>query len=753
MKKLPILIMCILLSAQTQASCPLIPLSIDERVQISDVVLEAEVMSRVSYFNNAQNFIYTSYHLKVHKVFKGENIAREVVLVTEGGMVDHTWLQVSPNLEPETGQKGLFFLNTQHSYPVLDPAMSSYYSQCGPLGLISYDPQGEKAWDMLGSQGNIKPDLYAKVRSLTEDYVEYDEVEITTDRGTVQRRFQPIISSFSPTNMPSGTREPLVIKGSGFGFLQGNGYVEFLNADNGGGSYVRPLKQDYLSWTDTQITVLVQRRAGTGPIRVANAFNNMTETQTELTLSWAHINVTPGDTISWETRLTAPNSNQGFEFVWDQTLYQNKPAVASFLRALESWRCKSLVNWDTLGVAPNDTQLRDGKNMVFFDTKGWLPQSTLGVCYTWFNGCIFQFPQYRMEWYVSEIDIVFKQSVNWEFGPQPAAQGKTDFESVALHELGHGLMLGHVINPLNIMHYSLGAEENKRTLQDSDIQGAQYVLNKSTTSVCGVDPMVLILEDNCRFTSLEAQIFVDTNSACLLDSFMFTYTSNREPDTWIWNFGEDAVPPNASTQGPHKVYYTQPGKKSITLTIRDEDEQLTVFENQMVDVINNRHPLSVFEIALEADTRFQFINRSVGNNTYLWDFGDGSNTSTDSNAVHSYEVDPEGLVVSLIAENICGADTAMESILDYASLRFAQPDPILLYPNPASEHVYLETEAAVTSIECFDMQGRKVLLEEWMPLHDSKYVVSVKTWAPGLYTWVITTPRHVYVQKLGITNR
>ena len=36
---------------------------------------------------------------------------------------------------------------------------------------------------------------------------------------------------------------------------------------------------------------------------------------------------------------------------------------------------------------------------------------------------------------------------------------------------------------------------------------------------------------------------------------------------WVWNFGEGASPATADTQGPHEVYYSTPGIKSISLNV------------------------------------------------------------------------------------------------------------------------------------------------------------------------------------------
>lgn len=48
----------------------------------------------------------------------------------------------------------------------------------------------------------------------------------------------------------------------------------------------------------------------------------------------------------------------------------------------------------------------------------------------------------------------------------------------------------------------------------------------------------------------------------------FTDNSAGGPfSSWSWNFGQDAVPSSANTQGPHEVYYTSAGNKSVSLTV------------------------------------------------------------------------------------------------------------------------------------------------------------------------------------------
>ena len=69
---------------------------------------------------------------------------------------------------------------------------------------------------------------------------------------------------------------------------------------------------------------------------------------------------------------------------------------------------------------------------------------------------------------VSKMDFVFANRADWNFGLQAPAITEHDFESVALHEQGHGIQLGHVIKPVAGMHFNIGNGKSQRTLGTTD---------------------------------------------------------------------------------------------------------------------------------------------------------------------------------------------------------------------------------------------------------------------------------------------
>jgi hypothetical protein len=73
----------------------------------------------------------------------------------------------------------------------------------------------------------------------------------------------------------------------------------------------------------------------------------------------------------------------------------------------------------------------------------------------------------------------FDDDAIFQFGPAPpiGSLGQIDFESVAVHELGHAQQLNHLILPGAVMHYAVARGQNTRSLNArSDVTGGRQVL-------------------------------------------------------------------------------------------------------------------------------------------------------------------------------------------------------------------------------------------------------------------------------------
>jgi hypothetical protein len=77
-----------------------------------------------------------------------------------------------------------------------------------------------------------------------------------------------------------------------------------------------------------------------------------------------------------------------------------------------------------------------------------------------------------------ECDMRFSNRFNWYTGTGTPPADQVDWWSVAIHEMGHCLGLGHelrIINPKPVMYPSLEAGEVRRTLTPDDIAGRNAI--------------------------------------------------------------------------------------------------------------------------------------------------------------------------------------------------------------------------------------------------------------------------------------
>ena len=107
--------------------------------------------------------------------------------------------------------------------------------------------------------------------------------------------------------------------------------------------------------------------------------------------------------------------------------------------------------WLAGGIQNND------KNQNFWD---YLDPGILGTSWLVSNG-----PN-------REVDIEFDINTNWNMGPGSTGGNQIDFESVACHEFGHNLGLGHSsVFAATMYAYMYYGDDSKRTLDQDDING------------------------------------------------------------------------------------------------------------------------------------------------------------------------------------------------------------------------------------------------------------------------------------------
>jgi len=142
-----------------------------------------------------------------------------------------------------------------------------------------------------------------------------------------------------------------------------------------------------------------------------------------------------------------------------------------------------------------------------------------------------------------------------------------------------------------------------------------------------------------------ANFIASPRDACANIAISFTDLSTGGANKWLWDFGD-----GGSSTDQHPIYaYEDTGYFTVTLIAKSNGCPDTL---RLINYIHIKPPIAKFMIELDCGiprTR-TFIDQSLGADTWLWDFGDGT-TSVLRNPVHIYP-DTGSYSVSLTVTNI-----------------------------------------------------------------------------------------------------
>ncbi len=477
-----------LICAVSYAQCGLYEISLNQKVNESNFIIEGEVIKQQCFKSTRVNKIYTLNTIKVYSVIKGI-LPQQIEIITAGGRVKNEMESASSLLQLHLGEIGLFFLNKE----TLENTIKNqelYNVYASSQGFLQYNLTEQIVSDAFINYSNIDNSFYKLLKNSfdLQSSTKYQTIEWS--HSSANERLT-VINNFSPNIINAGVAAQITINGFGFGSSRGDSKVLFKNTDKGGSTDISAENEQYISWSDTKIVVEVPHKAGTGKIAV-NVGSTKSESSSGLKVNYAIIN-TGGNGLIYPARHVAKNENQGYIWNINSNFESDSTVMNNFLISFKKWRCKTYINW-TIGTNTSiNSSERDTISAITFDENNELPPGVLGLCYSYYSGCS------EDDWYIEEQDLLFRKSDLWHYGDEQIPFNKLDFQSVVLHELGHAHQLAHVIDADDLMHFSINIGIQKRSIEPVNLEAAQWMMNKSLESdICDKKRMQLLDIDLCN---------------------------------------------------------------------------------------------------------------------------------------------------------------------------------------------------------------------------------------------------------------
>ena len=469
------------------------PSDLEDRMEEATIAAVGRVVSSAPFYNQFGE-IYTKHVLDVDRVVAVNGLSglpSEIEFFTMGGTINEEQLIVYPSLRGINNADGLF-LFTEYTGDRVESDTRIYRPTAVHESYMTFDEETGNFTDGGEIVGKLRD-----VERIIEGVFGTGFTAISnrdfSPRPLGAGRMMPSVSSISPLSVSAGVGEIVTINGSGFGNTAGS--ILFDSPDDGpGNQFTETATSDIVSWTDTRIRVRVTSEAGSGRVivRTASGQDGVSSQQIDVDFAITNLNLTSGDIVTPRLIDDGANGDGGYSFRVSnssanngRSLADDGPALAALNRAITTWQTDGDYNIRLEGTTTIQTPGRDDVNIISYGSNAFdfdveLGSGTVGIAYSYYNACG------SSEFEVTGLDILFRRpgnpngfggSVNYNFGP--GVGGGTDFESVALHEIGHTHQLKHVADPSEVMSFRITQGQNQRILSPDTQAGAQEIADLS----------------------------------------------------------------------------------------------------------------------------------------------------------------------------------------------------------------------------------------------------------------------------------
>ncbi|BDD00793.1 PKD domain-containing protein [Persicobacter psychrovividus] len=271
-----------------------------------------------------------------------------------------------------------------------------------------------------------------------------------------------------------------------------------------------------------------------------------------------------------------------------------------------------------------------------------------------------------------------------------------------------------------------------------------------------VDDLLVTHPSGVSMTKPSMLVMSDKTSANKNEQVTFSTAIDGTASMIEWDFGTAATPRHAFGTGPHEVIFGKAGLQKVTAKAINQvgfslaESQIVI--NERTEALFGEIVPSVDEAAKNQQVAFSFRTTDKIY-SYKWNFGeDASSPTAEGAGPHFIAFSEEGwktISVKVVAtDGTTGEFTAEELIEILAGpLNNDQQSVISIYPNPATDHIRVDTALEQAQLVIFDLNGRQVL-EQNLSFNTE---ISTANLSSGMYiVQIVAQGQLVETQKLLI---